>query len=331
MEKFYNINMYEKLIEINHKKKFGSRFDDNHIFFYFKASDFKGLRDKKYEFSKKDGTILRGHFYNYSNYNKKDLIIFCHGFASSHRSYFPEINQLCLNGYRVFAFDYKGTFESDGENLGGFTEPIEDLYTLLNTFREQGYFKKYRISLVGHSWGGFAIGNVLNFIDDIYKAVIISGPTSSADYLSGSMPKFMPFKAKAIESFLQKEAKIYPQFYDSTSLNAYKKTATKVLLVQSTDDPVVNFEYSSKIVKDVIGDKDNLEYYFINHHSHNPTYTNEASTYFNKVFNEYYNEIKHHKLKTIGEKKNYFKNVDWDKMTEIDHVVMNRIIDFLQS
>src|SRR5574344_30177 len=323
--------MYKRLVQKVDKDSFLKRCDDNHIFFYHKASDYKGLKDDKYEFKTEDGTTLRGHFYYYPNYNKKELIIFCHGFGGGHRSYLDYINFFCLNGYRVLAYDYKGTFESDGENLGGFSEPIVDLLALLNTLKKEGYFDKYKVSCIGHSWGGFAIGNALNYFDGINKAIIVSGPTSFADYLEGSIPNKLPFKNKAIEEFLRVEKINYPKYYNSTAITGYLKTSTKVLLVQSQDDKIVNFNYSSLKVKNAIGEKDNIKYYFINHHNHMPLTSVDSCIYYEKTFDGYYKLLKKHKLKTIGEKKAYFKNTDWDKMTELDYTTMNLILDFIKN
>jgi dipeptidyl aminopeptidase/acylaminoacyl peptidase len=323
--------MYKKIVEKTDQKMFGKRCDDNHLFFYYSASDFKGLLDDKYEFKIEDGTTLRGHFYYYPNFDPKKLIIFCHGFSAGHRSYFPEIEYLCKAGLKVLAFDYKGTFESDGENLTGFSEPIEDLYSLLNTLTKEGYFDKYEISLIGHSWGGFAIGNILNYFDNISKAIVISGPTSLADYLDGYLPKYIPFRKRLILETLEKEATIYPKFYSSTSISAYLKTKTKVLLIQSIDDKVVNFNFSSGKVQRTIGKKKNIEYYFIKDHVHNPTYSKDAVIYFNSVIDKYNDLLKHHKLKTFEEKQAYFKDVKWKDMTKLDKNVMNKITTFIKQ
>src|SRR5574344_1030890 len=173
--------MYKRLVQKVDKDSFLKRCDDNHIFFYHKASDYKGLKDDKYEFKTEDGTTLRGHFYYYPNYNKKELIIFCHGFGGGHRSYLDYINFFCLNGYRVLAYDYKGTFESDGENLGGFSEPIVDLLALLNTLKKEGYFDKYKVSCIGHSWGYIRVPIEIIKIIRNKKNTTILGPLRTND------------------------------------------------------------------------------------------------------------------------------------------------------
>lgn len=323
--------MYSRLIERTNKKLFGKRCDDNHLFFYYSVNSFPGLLADKYEFKTEDETTLRGHFYYYPKYDKKKIVIFCHGFNAGYRSYFPEINYLCKAGFKVLAFDYKGTFESDGKSLTGFSEPIEDLYCLLKTLKNEGYFEKYEISLIGHSWGGFAIGNILNYFDNISKAIVISGPTSLADYLDGRLPKYFPFKKRLLLETLQIEATIYPRFYSSTAISAYLKTKTKVLLVHSIDDKVVNFSFSADKVRRNIGEKSNIEYYFIKNHNHNPTYTVDAVIYFNSIIDKYNSLLKHHKLRTYEEKKLYFKDVKWENMTKLDNGVMRKITNYLKK
>lgn len=322
--------MFKTFCDKASKKLFGHRVDDNHIIFYYKYSDFPGLISEDYSFQKPDGTTLKGHFYSYDNCDKKNLVIFCHGIGGGHRSYLKEIEYLCSKGLKVYAFDYQGTFESEGKDLGGFSEPLLDLNILLNDFKNKGLLKNKRISLIGHSWGGYAVSNILNYYDEINNVVAISAPISFDQALDQTLINSL-FRKRIAKAATQREALNYPRHYNSSAIAAYKKTRTRVLIIHSKDDEKVLYKSSVDTIKKEVGIKENIHYIIVDGRNHNPTYTTEAVKYLDKTFKKYNSLDKKKTFKNDDDRHLFFKDIDWNKMTTLDPKIMDAIVSFIKT
>jgi pimeloyl-ACP methyl ester carboxylesterase len=83
-----------------------------------------------------------------------DVVIICHGFASTQRSLGMVWLAEMLAGWRdVLAFDWRGYRGSGGRSSLGGDEAL-DLFAMLNYARERGY---RRVGLIGESMGGLIV------------------------------------------------------------------------------------------------------------------------------------------------------------------------------
>ncbi|MBP0971753.1 MAG: alpha/beta hydrolase, partial [Oscillospiraceae bacterium] len=117
--------------------------------------------------------MLKGWIYGAENTDK--LIVFAHGIGSGHEAY---VNQLCWfvdRGWCVFAYDAAGSGDSPGDSSVGLVQSALDLDSALSFAEQDPRLKKMPKVLLGHSWGGFAVGGVLNFDHDVKAAVSLSG------------------------------------------------------------------------------------------------------------------------------------------------------------
>ena len=117
--------------------------------------------------------MLKGWIYGAENTEK--LIVFAHGIGSGHEAY---VNQLCWfidRGWCVFAYDAAGSGDSPGDSTVGLVQSALDLDSALTYAEQDPRLKDMPKVLLGHSWGGFAVGGVLNFDHDIKAAVSLSG------------------------------------------------------------------------------------------------------------------------------------------------------------
>ena len=267
-----------------YNKQIIRRYDDDHILHYYSYKDFPSLEARPMEFINKDGYKIKGYFYSYPNYKKDHLVIFCHGLGGGHRSYMKEIELLAKEGYEVLSYDYLGCFESEGKSIKGFTESIVTLNTLLNYLKDSGYTKDKKVSLVGHSWGGYTVSNILNYYKDIYSISVISGFTSIKSFAKELMPKFQ-------KEFYKCEKKINPSIVDSSSIDAFKNTSTHVLIIHSKDDKMVPITFGADELKENINNP-NVKYLIVDNKSHNPNYTIEAVKYLNECQALYKQNVK---------------------------------------
>ena len=61
-----------------------------------------------------DGVRLQGYYYRASS--PKGLTVVCHGIHAGADDYLPIVEYMVNAGYSVFTFDYKGTYDSDGDS-----------------------------------------------------------------------------------------------------------------------------------------------------------------------------------------------------------------------
>ena len=117
--------------------------------------------------------MLRGWIYGAEHTDR--LLVFAHGIGSGSEAY---VNQLCWfvdHGWCVFAYDAAGSGDSPGDTTVGLVQSALDLNSALNYIEQDERLKDMPKVLLGHSWGGFAVGGVLNFNHDIKAAASLSG------------------------------------------------------------------------------------------------------------------------------------------------------------
>ena len=312
------------------KKFLIHRYDDNGYIKYFCADDFEGL--KKDDFSFMSGeNLLKGNFYYYDGYREDELIIFCHGIGGGHLSYMTEIELLCKNGYKVLAYDNTGCFESEGESILCITQALADLDNAIKTMKNDGIYKQFNhVYVIGHSWGGYAAGNIANFHDDIEKAVVISSFPSVSILLDElSEGAFAFLKKPFISKIADFEKEHHPEFFASSSVDAIKKGKTKYLVAHSKDDNVLPFKFGLQYVRENCKNED-VKYLVLEDRKHNPNYTTDAVTYLNEVMGKFNAAVRFGKYKTFEAKKAYFEKADFIRMTRQDEEFWVQVLEFLK-
>ncbi len=314
-----------------YEKMFIHRYDDNGYIKYFSAEDFDGLKSEHFVFMSKNNK-LKGNFYFYDGFKKDELIIFCHGIGGGHRSYMREIELLCKNGYKVLAYDNTGCFESEGKSISAMSQSLCDLDNAIKTLKNSGIFTQYKkVSVIGHSWGGYAAGNIGNYHDDITNIVVISGFVSVEKLLHGFFEKTkVPFKNFIVKQLMRIEKNENPNHYSSSSLDAINNTKIKYLISHSKDDYMVSFKNHAQFLQKNLKRND-IEFLICENKLHNPNYKLDALTYMNSVFASLKKETKAKKLKTVEAKKEFLKDTDWYRMTEQDEEFWAKVFEFLSK
>lgn len=301
-----------------HKKVFGMRCDGQPGISYFTHHDFPGLQMEPFSFQNKKGNTLRGGIFSYDIEKKEPLIIFFHGMGGGYTAYMTEIELLCQAGYRVLTYDYTGTFSSDGEDLGGFCQSISDADDALSYIKK--LFPQTPLYVMGHSWGGFTAGCMVNLHSDVEKAVLLAPPVS----MSVMYHQLAPAKMIA-ESLIEVEQEKYPDYWEQSILKDFsKESKTKVMIVQSTDDKMVNYEKNCYLLQQQ-EQYNSVNFLIVENKDHNPNYTEEAVAYkeaYLKKLREARNDAEIDKLQ---------KTAQWRKMCQQDRAIMDQILNFLES
>ena len=317
--------MLRKLITDKFKKSLLVRHDPDGTIFYF-APEELGLSASPFEFSGERGQALRGWFYKKGDVTRERLICFDHGMGCGHRAYLREIALLCEAGYEVFTYDHTGTRFSEGESIGGFTQSLVDLDHAISAIKEAGLVGERRISVIGHSWGGFSTMNVPAFHRDIDSIVAFSGfisPRYMIELLLGPMAKHAP------ALFSLEEERFGSYAYADARLSLKLADKTRAMIFHSADDKICPVKHLDAL-KDALGESDRIRFVKVDGKGHNPNYSTAAVAYKDEFFAAHTRFVKKKGL-TDEEKSAFVGSWDWIRMTEQDSEVWQRVIDFIEG
>lgn len=304
-----------------YKKLITHRYDNDHIIHYFSHVDFAGLEAKPFSFKTEKGLTVRGNFYHYAQYDKTQLVVFCHGLGGGHRSYMREIERIAREGYRVLAYDNIGCFESDGDGLEGLTESLHDLDLCLTYLSTLDEMQGIRVHVIGHSCGGYAVSNIISYHPEVASVCAISAFCSVKIFLDA----FFGGKLKWLQRSVYNIEKGYNAAYvASSSVDALSKAQCPVLLVHSQDDGTVSCKHNTQYLMDTL-QNGRVRYLIVDHKAHNPNYTENAVKLLAEQLGTYRKLVAQKKLKTYEAKKAYVDNMDFWAMTEQDEAVWSEI------
>lgn len=310
------------------KKAFVKRYDDDHIIHYFSYKDFPGMQARPVQFSTPQNLNIRGMLYSYPGARTDDLVVFCHGMGGGHRSYMREIDVICKKGYEVLAYDNIGCFESEGEDIRGLSESVNDLVCCMDWLANEESLKDRRLHVMGHSWGGFAAANILNFRQRNIAGVTVISAFASIDAFSdagfGGQLKLLK------QTIARHERKVNPGYAATDCVTAFRDTPVKVLWIHSRDDHMADISTGLDYVRSRVSNP-NVSYLETDGKHHNPNYTTDAVDYLMQTFGEYESLIKKRKLRTFDEKKAYMDTKDFRRMTEQDPAIWDAIFAHMEK
>lgn len=275
-----------------------------------------GLTKKEISFNV-DQNIIRGFLYNKDDYKEDTLIIVCHGMWSTHLSYMQDIGYLCENGYQVLSFDYTGTDISDGDNIVGFGQSVKCLDKAIDYVQSLDEFKKRKIYVYGHSWGGYAVTNIVKFKPEIDGVIALAPAISFGRVLKGLLPKLLWPVIPVILMIDKIKTGKYGCLSAKRNLKGYKG---KVFILHSVNDSLCKYKYTTEVLKKKYP---NIKYYVTNGKGHNPNYSINAIS----LMNEYFANLKKLPKEEIPK---YMQTVDYLAMGELDREVMSKIIEALE-
>lgn len=299
-------------------KMFGSRIEPRITVKYMDYTSFGDLKRTGFRIKNKFGDDIQCYFYFHEDYKiRRDLTIFSHGYGGGHVSYLKEIYSIAKAGNLVLAYDQAGAMESSGR-LRGFTSMLSDLEDIITYLRKDEDYSGHRIKLVGHSMGGFASLAVLNMFDDIQKVVALA-PAPCFKKQVKALTK-IPFVSSI---FMGYERKSMGKYADMTALDGINKAkSTRILLVQSLDDPTVPYKISTKYLSEHSYNP-NLQVETIDGVYHQTCFTKEASNNLRSYFLGLKKEWKEEEIIS------YRDSFDWETLYQVDENTMKKITDFL--
>ncbi len=318
--------MFYKLVEKYFKKAVYSRTDEVPYVFLFSHTDFEGLKRQPYSVKSTRGHDLVGYFYYYDNPIKNRLVVFDHGMYGGHRSYMREIEMLCKHGFLVYAYDHTGCMESGGNDTGGFSQSLRDLDEVISRLKVIPELKDYEISVMGHSWGGFATLNIPAFHPEIKKIVAISGFISPKEIIYQHARGLFGLY---VDKIYKSEVALNPNYMERCAIDALKNSDTGALIFHSPDDHMVNYSNNFLKLKDALGSKKNIEFVSVEGGDHNPNYTPKALEAKRAFQARLKKALRKKQLKNKEACKSFIDSLDWYQITEQNDEIWDKIFEFL--
>ncbi len=229
-------------------------------------SDHAILR-KEYTIDAGKGKKLQGYLYmkdlQYKDMNFNNLIVFSHGIGNGHIAYLEQIASLLdLHDTIVFAYDATGNGRSDGKATGGLPQGVKDLDTVLDFIENDPVLRYPSITLVGHSWGAYSAGSVLQYHPEIKRAVLIAGFNASENMLKGYAQKYAGPVVYLMLPYVELYEMIKFGSYGNASIvRGCEQSSTAVTYVQALDDERVDPEkYGIRYLQKELSDDEDVTF-----------------------------------------------------------------------
>lgn len=278
-----------------------------------------------------DKVNLKGYFYPADD--EKGMVVISHGLHTGCDDYLPIIEYLVDNNYSVFGYNYKGTYESEGDSTVGMCESLVDLDHALDYIKKEKKYAGKKIFLLGHSWGGFATAAVLSIHKEVAGAACIApfnngytlieekGGQYAGKFASEGVPKAF---LGAYQKFLFGKYTAYDGVMGINSVDC------PVLIAHGVNDKVIDYDLQSIICHRDEINNDKVEYYVGTglHAGHESIWLSDrAAAYREEVKKELDDreKVKGDKL-SYEEKVDYYKDIDDNLYSEINHELFDRIL-----
>lgn len=259
----------------------------------YRIEDFDGLSRSQYTFPSDKGQTLSGYLYHNGEGAPKGVVVFAHGFGGGgHNSYMDCINFLAQNGYYVFAYDATGNDNSEGDSVGGLPQGLIDLSCAIDFVKDKREFDYLPIMLMGHSWGGYSVTNVLNYHPDIKAVVSFAGFNTSIGLLKSQGENIVgEFCINLALPFLELYEEIkFDNHAKSTALSGFEKSSAAVMVLHSTDDITVPKKYGYDIWYEKYRDDPRFIFKEYSDRGHSEVYYSDKGREYINTFNSGFKE-----------------------------------------
>ncbi|MCR3922588.1 MAG: lysophospholipase [Firmicutes bacterium] len=186
--------------------------------------------------------------YVYGSNQDQGLVVVAHGLGGGADSYLPQITYFVDRGWRVFAYDATGSFDSEGKTTKGFPQALIDLDAALTYINTQEEFATLPTLLFGHSWGGYAVANILHYDYEIAGVATVSAANSPMEMIMEQGRSMMGGFINSQYPYLWLyQSILFGKTASLNALDAINGADVPVLIIHGTEDESVAYEGSSII------------------------------------------------------------------------------------
>lgn len=188
------------------------------------------------------------HGYLYGSQNDRGLMVIAHGLGGGADSYLSQITHFVDRGLRVFAYDCTGSHDSEGASTKGFPQSILDLHAALTFIGSQEELERLPVLLFGHSWGGYAVANILAYPHEVAGVISVSGVNSAMDMIREQGRTLMgPLIHTQLPFIRLYQLMLFGSVASSDAVSAINGTSTPVLIIHGAEDELVSYHESAII------------------------------------------------------------------------------------
>lgn len=213
----------------------------------FSISDFPAMERERHTFTSNKKQTLVGYLYKNpdASVSPKGMIVFAHGLGAGGQCGYLDIFDIMVQaGYTVFAYDATANDESEGEIVGGLPQGYIDLDHALRYVKSLDAAKDLPLLLLGYSWGGLSVTNVLNYHPDVTAVVSLAGWNKSMDLIDYRGTQMVGGVAKLLLPFgALHEYFLYGGYASSTSLKGLANSDCGVMIVHGEKDTTIPIGY----------------------------------------------------------------------------------------
>ena len=276
-----------------YNKTFGERCEERRYESY-RLENFKGLEVEKCTIVGNKGQRLAGFKYSRQGHTPKVLLVYVHGLCGGHWNYMDICNHFVNKDFAVFAYDATGNGASEGKKVGGFAQGLADLDYVLNYVKELPEYKGLSIVLMGHSWGGFCVGNILNFHPDVKAVVAVSGFDTSACLLKQYTEVNIGKAATILMPYITLYERLtWGKYAGTSACNGFANSDAKVMIIHSSDDPTVFAENGYDRYYEKFSDDDRFVFKMYSDRGHAyPVNSDEGRACRTKIKEGYFEVVK---------------------------------------
>ena len=160
-------------------------------------------------------------------------------------------------GYYVFAYDATANDESEGDVIGGLPQGIIDLDYAISYAQTLDQIKDLPFVLMGYSWGGMSVGNVLNYHPEVKAVATLAGWNKSMNMIDYRGCEMVGGVAKLLLPFASVyEYTKYGDYAFSTAMKGFKNTDCEVMIIHGEQDDTIPIEYGYETYYKKYGDSD---------------------------------------------------------------------------
>ena len=182
-----------------------------------------------------------------ANADAKSTVLCTHGWAGHALNFTTIIEELCVQGHDVVAYDSP----AHGNSTGKRTTLLANTQALLKVAEQMGPID----ILVGHSFGCLAnvfaldLGNDVASLADVKKLILIAGPNKLTDLFS-SFTTTMHLPESVLQIFFNKVEALVHRPIESISVEGLlKKITAEVLIIHDKRDRIVPIQEAENISK----------------------------------------------------------------------------------
>ena len=200
--------------------------------------DYPGLLAEESPFPTDHGRRLAGVLYRREG-EAKAVAVLAHGYGTGHRGYLGVVDALARAGYVVFAYDATACDASPGRSARGLPQAAIDLEAALDHVATLPDVSALPLVLIGHSWGGYAVGCAAD-MPRVRAVISLAGFDRSTDIIRAQGQRLIGGAIEALLPCLSLYERLkFGARADMTAAAGFEKSAARVLIVHSADDATV--------------------------------------------------------------------------------------------